>query len=106
MSEQMDRMYALLEARPGPHWNPWPQKKVKGSELGQAMKDMAKFAHDNPGSLKFSKETIDILNSIGIYIKKDDKKKVKKLLAMLVKKGDVAQGTVNDIKNWLDFGEA
>jgi hypothetical protein len=106
MSEQMDRMYALLEARPGPHWNPWPQKKSKSAELGKSLEDLARFATKYPENSDWSKKTVDLVANIGWAIKKDDTKKVKKLLPLLVKQGETSQGLVNDIKNWLDFGEA
>jgi hypothetical protein len=38
----------MNESRPGPHWNPWPQKKTTAAELAKSLVELAKFASKYP----------------------------------------------------------
>jgi hypothetical protein len=85
---------SLDEGRPGPQWNPWPQKKTKESEFVKSLEDMVRLGI-------WSKETSDIVANIARAMKKGDKPKVKKLWKMLAGQSDVSGGLVNEVDHWL-----
>lgn len=95
-------MPKMKEAKPGPHWNPWPKKKSSAKKLGDSLEQMAKLASKYPENSDWSKKTIDVVANIGWAIKKGDKSKVKKLLPLL-SKSNVSSGLYNEISNWLEF---
>lgn len=92
----------LSEARPGPHWNPWPQQKTTAKELAKELEDLAKFNLKYPDNATMSKKSADLLANIAWAMKKNDKTKTKRLLDMLVRQGDVSQGLINEVGQWLE----
>lgn len=101
IAPQWISLNAVTEARPGPHQNPWPQKKTTASELAKSLEDLAKISLKYPDTATMSKRSADLLANIAWAMKKGDKAKVKRLRDMLIKQGEVSQGIVNEIQNWL-----
>lgn len=95
---QENEIEDINESRPGPHWNPHPQKKTKESEFIKSLVDIARV--NNQTGL-WSQKTTDIVASAAWHMKKNDKAKVKKLWKMLGNQSDVSPGLVNEINHWL-----
>ena len=95
---QQSELESVQESRPGPHWNPWPQKKTKSNEFVKSLEDLARV---NSSAGMWSKETADIVANVAWAMKKGDKAKVKKLWKLLAGQSDVSAGLVNEIDHWL-----
>lgn len=84
----------VAEARPGPHQNPWPQRKSKADEFVQSIDTLVRV-------MDFSPTTTSLLKKTSAAMKKGDKAQVKRLWKALADGGEVSAGLVNEIDHWL-----
>lgn len=83
-----------------PNMKYWPDEEIIDyKSAGEEFIQLAKISDWEPTLRR------DVTASVGIYMKKNNKRKVKQLLDKYADQIIGAQGTVNQISNWVRFGK-
>jgi hypothetical protein len=86
----------LVEAKYIPNMKYWPDEEIKDyKSAGEEFIQLAKISDHLPA------HTRDVTASIGIYMKKNNKKKVKQLIDKYPNDIIGGTGTINQIINWI-----